>query len=291
LAGLLAAETLCGYLVVAGVTVVASRGRVVDIFKACAAGGTDWKFILSGPMRMESMAVYTDPVLVGFALLALLVLVFLLSSSKLLRSLPALFWITTLTITAVIFGSPGTAANHLLDMQVASVILLASWMAQAASPMRRQLGVGVLAVLTLVAAISLSRHVQTWSRWYHPHQFHRVVEAIGPTNKPILAENAIIPVIAGQQPYVIDPWMVQLLRTHIPGFQEPLLERLRNQDFSAVVLTSGNIAENGAQGWFDNNAFGPGFVSALKAHYRFAQVIDNDWIYLPKSEATQQKPN
>jgi len=291
LAGLLAAETLCGYLVVTGATVVASRGRVVDIFKACAAGGADWKFILSGPMRMESMAVYTDPVLVGFAFLALLVLVFLLFSSNLLRSLPALFWITTLIITAVIFGSPGTAANHLLDMQVASVILLAAWVAQAASPMRRQLGVGVLALLTVVAAISLSRHVQTWSRWYHPHQFHRVVEAVGPTSKPILAENAIIPVIAGQQPYVIDPWMVQLLRTHIPGFQEPLLERLRNQDFSAVVLTSGNIAENGAQGWFDNNAFGPGFVAALKDHYRFAQVIDNDWIYLPKSEATQQKPN
>jgi hypothetical protein len=287
----LAAETTCGYAMVAGAIIVASRGRVVDIFRACAAGGADWKFALTGPLRMASMAVYTDPVLVVFAVLAVLVLVFLIFASNVLQNLPALFLIATLAITIIIFGSPGTAGNHLLDLQVASVILLAIWVANAAFPMRKQLGVCALALLIVVAAIHLLRHVQTWSRWYHPHQFHRVVEAVGPTNKPILAENAVIPVIAGQQPYVIDPWMVQLLRTHIQGFQEPLLEKLRNQDFSAVVLTTGSIAENGAQWWFDNNAFGPGFVAALNDHYRFAQVIDNDWIYLPKNETTRQEPN
>ena len=284
----LAAETACGYAMVAGAIMVASRGRVVDIFRACAAGGANWRFIVSGPIRMESMAVYTDPVLVVFAVLALLVLVFLMFSANILQNLPALFLMTTMAITVVIFGSPGTAGNHLLDLQVASVILLATRVANAAFPIRKQLGIYALSLLILVAAILLVRHIKTWSRWYHPHQFQRVIEAIGPTNKPILAENAAIPVIAGQQPYVIDPWMVQLLRTRFPGFQEPLLEGLRNQDFSAVVLTSGNTAENGAQGWFDNNSFGPGFVSALNDHYRFAQVIDNDWIYLPRSVATQK---
>ena len=93
---------------------------------------------------------------------------------------------------------------------------------------------------------------------------------------------AIIPVLAGQQPYVLDPWMVQLLRTHLPGFQQPLLERLRRQEFGAVVLTTGAISEKGAQEWFDNNSFGPGFVEALQEHYTLSQVIARDWIYLPK---------
>ena len=66
----------------------------------------------------------------------------------------------------------------------------------------------------------------------------RVVEFIGPTNNPIVSENPIIPVLAGQRPYVLDPWMVRLLRKHAPGFEEPLLERLRNRTFSAVVLSA-----------------------------------------------------
>ncbi len=92
----------------------------------------------------------------------------------------------------------------------------------------------------------------------------------------------MIPVLAGQQPYVLDPWMVQLLRTRFPEFQQPLLERLRRQEFSAVVLTTGAISETGAQEWFENNSFGPGFVEALREHYILSQVIAHDYIYLPK---------
>ena len=87
-ARLLAAETCCGYLLVAGAMIVASRGRVVEIFKACASGGADWRFIASGPWRMSPMAVYTDPGLVLFAVLAfpvLAVVVFSRSSCKTCR--------------------------------------------------------------------------------------------------------------------------------------------------------------------------------------------------------------
>src|SRR5271165_5269574 len=90
-AWLLAAETCCGYLMVGAAMIVASHGRVVEIFRACASGGADWKFILSGPLRMESMAVYTDPALVAFGALALAVFAFLAFSSTLLRNLAALF--------------------------------------------------------------------------------------------------------------------------------------------------------------------------------------------------------
>ena len=279
----LAAETCCGYLLVAAGMIVASHGRVVEIFKACASGGADWKFIASGPVRMESMAVYTDPGLVLFAALGLAVFAFLAFSSKLLQSLTALFFIATMAITVMIFGSPGTTGNHLLDVQVASVILLVSWMPAVILPRQKQLGVYVLALLMLVAAIPLVRRLKTWSAWYHPHQFQRVVAVIGPTDKPILSENPVIPALAGQYPYVLDPWMVQLLRRRIAGFEEPLLERLRKQDFSAVVL-SGDLARTEVRHWYDTNSFGPGFVSALTQNYRLAQVIDKDWIYLPATE-------
>jgi hypothetical protein len=286
-AGLLAAETGCGYLLVTAVMIVASRGRVVDIFRACASGGADWKFIVSGPLRMESMAVYTDPGLVLFAVLALSVLAFLLFSAKLLQNLPALFLIATIVITMAIFGSPGTAGNHLLDVQVASVILLATWVANGTSQLQRRLGVYALALLILVAALPLLRHIRTWSAWYHPHQFHRVIEVIGPTNGPILSENPVIPALAGQHPYVLDPWMVQLLRKHSPGFEGPLLERLRNRAFSAVVL-SADPSKKVVRLWYDTVAFGPGFAPTLLENYQLATVVDKDWIYIPVAEPDRE---
>jgi len=285
-AWLLAAEAVCGYLLVAGAMIVGSHGRVVEIFRACASGGADWKFIASGAVRMVSMALYTDPTLVVFAALALSVVAFVAVSSRLLQNLPALFFLVTIAITIMIFGSPGTAANHLLDVQVASVILLAAFVANAASPSRR-LGVYALALLTLIAALPLLRHIKAWSAWYHPHQFQRVIEAIGPKDKPILSENPVIPALAGQYSYVLDPWMVQLLRKRIPHFEEPLLERLRNREFSAVVL-SGNPAQEVVRRWYDTVSFGPGFVSALSENYKLSQVIDNDWIYLPLPETPRE---
>lgn len=273
----LALQTACGYAVVAAIMMLASRGRVLEIFRACASGGTNLKFLIAAPVRMEAMALYTDPILLPFAGLALLGLF----SPNRLRSLSGLLLITTLAITIFIFGSPGTAQNHLLDVQVAAVILLATWVATA-PPLRKQLGVCVLALLTLAGGFLLIKHLRTWSRWYHPHHFEQVIAAAAAGHGPILAENPIIPVLAGQQPYVLDPWMVQLLRTHHPGFQQPLLERVRRQQFGAVVLTTGAISEKGAQEWFDNNAFGPGFVEALREHYTLSQVIAHDRIYLPK---------
>jgi hypothetical protein len=286
-AWLLAAETCSGYLILAGAMIVGSQGRVVEIFKACAAGGTDWSFIVTGPWRMVSMAAYTDPGMVLFAVLAMLVLMVLIFSSKLWQSLPALFLIATLAITIMIFGSPGTAGNHLLDVQVASVILLATWVAKAASPLQKRLGVYGLALLTVIAAVPILRHIKTWSGWYRPHEFHQVLEVIGPANEPILSENPIIPVLAGQRPYVLDPWMVQLLRKRIAGFEDPLLERLRGRTFSAVVLTA-DASLPGVRWWYDTVSFGPGFVPALLENYRLVQVIGQDRIYLPKSDTSSQ---
>ncbi len=286
-AWLLVAETCCGYLLVAGVMIVASHGRIVGIFRACASGGTNSKFIASGFSRMESMAVYTDPALVLFAVLAFLLFAFLAGSGKLLQNLPALFFLATMAITILIFGSPGTAANHLLDVQVASVILLAAWVGNSISARRTQIGVCLLALLTIIAAVPLLRHLRTWSAWYHPHQFRQVIAVIGPTEKPILSENPVIPVLAGQYPYVLDPWMVQLLRKRIAGFEEPLLEGLRRQAFSAVVLSADPNDEN-VRSWYDTVSFGPGFVPALNENYRLAQVIDKDWIYLPITQPPRE---
>jgi hypothetical protein len=287
-AGLLVAETACGYLLVAGIMTFASRGRVVEIFKACASGGADWRFIVSGPARMESMAAYTDPGLVMFAVFALTALAWMTFSSKLWLNLPALLLITTLATTMLIFGSPGTAANHLLDVQVASVVLLVTWVGHENTPLQKRIGVYLIALLVLVAAVPLLHHIRAWNAWYHPHQFQRIIEFIGPADGPILAENPVIPALAGQHPYVLDPWMVQLLEQRRAGFAGPLLERLHDRAFAAVVL-SADPAQESVRRWYDTVSFGPGFALALVENYKLATVIDKDWIFVPVSETTRNE--
>ena len=132
----LAAATCGGYLLVAAMMTVASRGRVVNIFKACASGGTDWRFIAGGPARMivDGSSYRSWPGFIRRPRTVWRSHVLGLFLPKHLRNLPVVFLIATLAITALIFGSPGTTENHLLDVQVASVILLTTCAAKAASP-------------------------------------------------------------------------------------------------------------------------------------------------------------
>ena len=81
----LAAETICGYLAVAAALFAGTGGRLWTIFKACASGGTDLRGALAGPLNMATTAARLDPVVLWFGALALIALLPVLLSGKLLR--------------------------------------------------------------------------------------------------------------------------------------------------------------------------------------------------------------
>lgn len=278
----LVVETACGYLVVAAGMFFASHGRIVTIFKACASAGTSPIRTLLGPFHMLSVALRDDPGLLLFFFLALLVL-----PNRKARSLPVLFFLTTIAVTAFIFGSPGTSWNHLLDLQVASVIVIVSWLADKGAPVLKQVGTYAFALATLLAAIPVMHLLQAEDRVYPPHRFERAITLIGDKQKPILAENPLLPVVAGQRPFVMDPFMFRVIRQHVPHFADTLFEGLRKQAFGAVVLTKDAQTEAG-RSWYQNDIFGPGFLASLSEGYRVASVLDDQYIYLPISAASPE---
>jgi len=284
----LAAETCCGYLLVGAALFLGSQGRILEIFKACASGGTNLMGFASGPLSMLLIAARLDPGALLFVLLALAGLVSVVLSGKLLQNLPALLLIATLAVTAIIYGSPGINENHLLDLQVASVVLIATQLAYAVSPFFKQAGICVLALAIFVAALPLLRKLKNGDRRFHPQRFEKVMAIIGDTHKPILSENPVIPVLAGQQPYVLDPWMLRLLRTRIPDFGEPILDGLRNQTFGAVVLCMADPKTDFGKWWYEMAHFGPGFASALNQNYRLVATIDDQRVYLPITGISRQ---
>ena len=235
------------------------------------------------PRSLLASARRTDPTILLFLAFALLVLAidFWTPGTKLLRNLPALFFIATLAVTVTIFGSPGTNFNHFLDLQVAAVILITAWLTKRASQQQKQSGVFALALVTLIAVQPMYHRVGAATRPVTPRRFLRVGAAIGNTGKAILSENPIIPLTAGQSPYVMDPWMLRMIGKRNPDFERPLLEGLQNQSFGAVVLCMADPRTKFGQVWYETESFGPGFVPALNRNYRLASVVDDQMIYLP----------
>ena len=169
----LAGETCLGYLVVGTAVVAGSQGRFLEIFKACATGGAGLLGFAAGPWNLITQIARLDPAVLLFVFLALVALVQVVVAGKFFHDLPALFLVAVLVITALIFGSPGLNENHFLDVQVASVVLIASWLAQVTVPAYRQLGICALAVVMLMAAVPLLRKFKNGDRRFHPHRFQR----------------------------------------------------------------------------------------------------------------------
>jgi len=283
MAWVLAAETACGCLVVAGAMAIDSQGRIWGILKACATGGASPLLMASGPWHMLNVAFREDPGLLLFSFLALLAL-----TRKTLRNLPALFFIMTIAVTAMIFGTPGANFNHLLDVQVAAVILFTACLANKDASIPKGLGVYALALATLLAAVPVAHKLKIEDRLLAPHRFEKAIALIGDTRKPILAENPLLPVLAGQRPYVMDPFMLRVLREHQPSLAQPLLDGLRHQNFSAVVLFMRDPRTDEGQTWYEHEHFGPGFLPALNSSYRLAFIVNGQFVYLQNADAPQE---
>jgi hypothetical protein len=153
------------------------------------------------------------------------------------------------------------------------------------------MGICALAVVMFMAAVPLLRRFKNADRKFHPHRFQKVLAAVGDTSKPILSENPVIPVLAGQQPYVLDPWMLRLLRKNDAYFGEPLLEGLRKQDFGAVVLCMADPRTKFGQWLYETGQFGPGFASTLNQNYHLVATFDDQRVYLPIADIpVKQEP-
>lgn len=286
----LAAETCGGCLLVAGMMVVASQGRILEVFKACVFGGTNRTLMMLAPLHVWLIASRADRGLLLFFSLALFALILELwsRSGKYLQNLPLVFFLTTMAVTVVIFGSPGVVANHLVDVQIAAIVLFTAWLAKGAGARVKQFGIYALTLATVLATIPLLHKLLVWDRRFQPDRFQRAIALIQDTHKPILAENPILPVLAGQRPYVLDPWMLRMLRERIPNFGDPLLEGLRHQTFGAVVLSVANAQTARARAWYRWSNFGPGFLPALNENYRLAATVEDQLIYLPITDRSQE---
>jgi hypothetical protein len=239
LAGLCAA----GFAIVIAGMLIASHGRAFEVLKACILGGEGMSSMLRTPQRLALYSGVQD--LGGFPFLMLAAAALLAWPGRFWREMPPLFFLLAAVTILIIFGSPGIIYNHLIDLQSTAVVLLAVWISRSdqthASPW-----LAFLAIAALLSIFPAGRNFHsgddTLSR---RSEFQTALQIAKNNHKPILAENPLIPILAGQTPYVLDPFMFRVLSQRNPHFADPLWRKLRQKEFSEVVLEDDPSSKSG----------------------------------------------
>jgi hypothetical protein len=272
----LLASTAAGYVVVLAAMYFASSGRAFAAFRFTLATGSDWQSLLYSPISMEqAMHGYVaETILLALGLAALVA-----GCGRGFFRLPSLWFLCTLAVALVIFSSDGTAGNHLIEVHVTAVVLLATWTSEFQLP---NAGMAALAAACLLA----------WMELYVQHrdvdaipvraQLQQIVQAIGPTGKPILSDDPMVPITAGHQPYLLDAFMFRVIREDVPPFSDPMWQKLRERQFAAVVLMDNPDSDEGRD-MYSNYHFGEDFIPLMRENYEPAGVVGGQYLFLPRT--------
>jgi hypothetical protein len=269
--------TSIGYaLVVAGIY-LGSAGRALEVFRLTAAAGVGLHSILFSP----STFVYVVRANLGETiLLALGAAILLTTDTRNIRRIPSLLFLCTLVVTVVLFSSTGIDNNHLMDLHVAAAVLLVDWALQVGLP---QFGISACAATCFIVWLALMADVDRGSDDViaNREQMEQVVHAIGNTERPILAETPLLPIIAGQRPYLLDPFSFRVMVEKKPSLAEPMWRMLHEHGFAAIVLQQDPDSDEGRE-FYGEIHFGEAFIERLERDYELTSKDGGIYVYRPR---------
>jgi len=246
-----------------------SHGRMFENFRSLATGGMTAESAGLGPTRLLLMMGRPTP----FFLVWPLALGRLIARAR-QRSWGLWEWylLASIGVALPILSSPGTESNHLLEFQAACVIVLArrsdeprwsAWLSQAVG----------------LAAIPWALWVLTAAPWRSTIDASHLAAALPPGAR-VLAEDACVPTGLGNRPVVLDPFSFRLLAERGWIDDEPLADRVRQQEFDALVmLTRIDRPDESLSPHFH---FGPRVTAAMLAAYRYEKSVGQYHVYRRK---------
>jgi hypothetical protein len=275
----LAVATGCGYILVLAAMYFGSDGRVFAIFRACASGGGSIFFTLQAPVHLISKAMDVDPLFLLFLVPAAAFGLISFKDNK--SDILLIYFALAMLVAVVIFGSPGIGINHLLDLQVAAVLVLV--LSISGTPELREAGTGIIALTLLVACVPTAHilHGDLHRRSFRT-DVQLVLERIPADGRPILAENAAVVLKSGKPPYLLDPFMFRILASTHPALATDFWERMTHRGFSGIVLENDASSSEGRK-WYTDMHFGGEFLHDLDANYSLGYTVGEMYVYTPKA--------
>ncbi len=272
-----AARVLIVFLLAVGgiITAVqfASEGRLSHIFLLSASANSGIRRLLQAPYYFFHAAGIRDRAVGAFWVTAIVALL----SRPQWTSLPTILMGYTTLGTVAIFGTHGTDMNHLMDLQIASLIVLG---VQCRSG---NLGGWILVFVVLISLHAAHSCVNDINLMRTERHRHHLLACLSDTEKssvngPIFSDNPIIPILAGQRPYMLDCMIFSAIDVRHYETQEALISDLTRQHFRAVIVNldlTHNTISTLTDPW-------PGILDIMKTKYQLTDTQDRNQVYLPK---------
>ncbi len=233
-----AAGTAALFAAAIAVVQIASHGVFLESFRATVSGGMRpsdiWR---AAPKFVREVAI--DPfVAVPFILACWSAIASVNGQLTLARK----FLGTASVITLVIFASPGTVGNHLVDLHMASLLVIGSAIAEGQLSARPTAAL-FACLATLLAAISIPvagipSVIATLRAHGLPTRVtvRAVHEEFLPRGTSYLSTDPVIPVLNDERPLVLDAFNLnRFLKEGAPPGRD-LEQRLRRHDYQFVIL-------------------------------------------------------
>jgi hypothetical protein len=268
----------------------ASDGRFLDNLRSLGSGGMTFESIRMGPGRLIYILLmrlrWTPFVLVWPVAMFLLV--------RRLGTYTVWEWylLATLAVTTVIFTSPGTDFNHLIEMEAACVLVVAGAIGRLScdpslarqagdSPLSPRKGEGFLRALVLVVLVMDLWHLagRADANAISP----RVLLDALPKGEELLCEDPSVDVLRDRRPVVMDPFSFRVLAERSLIDDAPLAERINRQEFAALVMRA--RIDRPEESLCPRHHFGPLVTRAMLRAYRFERRVGDYYVFLPVGTA------
>lgn len=270
----LTVATAAGAILALVIINLISGGRALESFRACALAGSSVRSLLSTTAVTHAIELIGTSHLL--TIVFLLTVIGLIGRRKAWLSLPALCFVAAVGITAIIFTSPGTIlTSQIVDAYVAAVVVLTTTVAER-SGRTRDIGYLILALLGIWMAaqnvIRLATFVNQGAVQTAVNDRREIIAEVKRCGGAILSESPLIPVLAGQRPTVLDPFAFHVVSLNRPRMAWDLVERVRRQEFTCVILEQDPRTAKG-QAWYSNVNFTKEVMLAILQHYRLDRTI------------------
>lgn len=274
----------------AAATHVASGGRVWAVLGACAWGGGGWGHAALAPWWL-GRTLAEDP----YLWIPLLVAV---ACAWARRDRAALLLAVAGVALLPVFATPGTGGNHFFEVLGAMLVVLGgSWTANPARGIWKIL-LGVLVAGFLATWLGPVPSLRSWiAAAGRPTRAtaEKIAALTAGDARPVLSENPLLPVLAGQRAAVLDAFSLRVLAGRDPAVARDFTAMIAGEKFSAVVLLDWSGAPEskieaalaahagpGGEGFYGAVHFPPGFLEILHAHYALAAVERPYVVFRPR---------
>lgn len=260
---------------------VLSSGRFFEIFFNCAAGGATFIKFMKIPFNFIRCLAGTDQGSLIILTAALSIIAH--KGRDIAKSQYALYMVSTLAITMFIFGTEGIVGNHLIDLHIASVLVIAAFIQEykIETGIVVRCSIIVITIACVLNAHSLRQDIKSTPLFESIKHTSELVK----NETAMISQNPWLPIIMKRDVYMLDPWMMRLIDKNRPEMLTSFHNRLKEKGFSCIIFDKDPLVPpSWMPDWFENAHFGRKFMAHVFMHYRFRENHDNYYIYIPTSQ-------